>query len=114
MELTEIERNDGISQVALAGKLDIAGLHEVDVLFHGLTAAKQQPAIVDLSGVDYIASLGMGMLISCAQSLQRRGAKMALYGAHGVVDEALRSAAIDQVIPMVDTADAALAVVRAD
>ncbi|MEM9513797.1 MAG: STAS domain-containing protein [Actinomycetota bacterium] len=114
MELAEIERDDGISQVALVGKLDIAGLHEVDVLFHGVTAAKQRPAVVDLSGVEYIASLGMGMLISCAQSLQRRGYKLALYGARGVVDEALRAAAIDQVIPMVDTLDAALTLVRVD
>ncbi|MEM8619537.1 MAG: STAS domain-containing protein [Actinomycetota bacterium] len=108
MELTNLERGDGISHVALAGKLDIAGLHEVDVPFHGLTAAQQRPAIIDLSGLDYIASLGMGMLISCARSLERRGAPMVLYGARGPVDEALRATAIDQIITMVDSEAAAV------
>jgi hypothetical protein len=42
----------------------VNGLHEVDIKFHGATAARSQPAIVDLIELDYIASLGMGMLIS--------------------------------------------------
>lgn len=111
MELTETPRDDGITQVALDGKLDIAGLHDVDVRFHGLTAAKKQPAIVDMSGVEFIASLGMGMLISCAQSLQRSGNKMALYATAGDADTALRSAGIDQAIPMVATEAEAVAAV---
>ena len=111
MELTETARDDGITQVALVGKLDIAGLHEVDIRFHGLTAAKRQPAIVDMTGVEFIASLGMGMLISCAQSLQRNGAKMVLYGTTGDADRALRSAGMDQAIEMVATEAEAVAAV---
>src|SRR3954469_15131943 len=108
MLLQTIERSDGITQVELIGRLDVSGLHEVDIKFHGATAARPHPAIVDLSGLDYIASLGMGMLISCAQSLRRKGHAMVLVGAKGDVDTALRTAGIDQAIPMVPDIDEAL------
>jgi anti-anti-sigma factor len=107
MQLETTPRTDGISQVALIGRLDINGLHEVDIKFHGQTAARAQPAIVDLNKLEYIASLGMGMLISCAQSLRRKGHTMVLAGAQGDVDTALRTAGIDQAIPMVADVDAA-------
>ena len=112
MQLDVTDRTDGISQVALVGKLDITGLHEVDLKFHSLTAAAKQPAIVDLTGLDYIASLGMGMLISCAKSLQIAGETLVLVGAHGMVDTALRTAGIDQAIPMVDSVADAETVLR--
>ncbi len=108
MELDITERNDGIAQVALVGRLDVSGLHEIDVKFHAATAARSLPSVVDLSRLDYIASLGMGMLISCAQSLQRKGKPMVLAGARGDVDNALRSAGIDQAITMVDDVDEAI------
>jgi anti-sigma B factor antagonist len=110
MQLDVLERDDGLTHVALTGRLDVSGLHEVDIKFHGATAARRANALVDISGIDYIASLGMGMFISCAQSLQRHGFQMVLVGAQGDVDEALRTAGIDQGIPMVADADAALAV----
>lgn len=112
MQLDVIERDDGVTHVALTGRLDVNGLHAVDVKFHGVTAARQAPAMVDISGIDYVASLGMGMFISCAQSLQRRGHQMVLVGANGDVDTALRTAGIDQAIPMVSHVDEALAVLQ--
>jgi anti-anti-sigma factor len=108
MQLEAIPRTDGITHVTLIGRLDVTGLHEVDIKFHGATAAHPRPAIVDLSGLEYIASLGMGMLISCAQSLRRKGHAMILVGAKGDVDTALRTAGIDQAIPMVPDVDEAL------
>ena len=111
MLLQATERADGITQVGLIGRLDVSGLHEVDIKFHAATAARPHPAIVDLSGLDYIASLGMGMLISCAQSLRRKGHPMVLVGAHGDVDTALRTAGIDQAIPMAADIDEALRII---
>jgi anti-anti-sigma factor len=108
MQLDVTQRTDGITQVGLVGRLDLNGLHEVDMAFHGQTAARRQPAMIDLSRLDYVASLGMGMLISCAQSLKTKGFAMVMYGAHGDVDTALRSAGLDQAIPMAVDADEAL------
>ena len=111
MLLQATQRTDGITQVALVGRLDVSGLHEVDIKFHGATAARAQPAIIDLTRLEYIASLGMGMLISCAQSLRRKGYGMVLMGAAGDVDTALRTAGIDKAIPMAGDVDEALRII---
>ena len=111
MQLEATERTDGITQVGLIGRLDVSGLHGVDMKFHAATAARSQPAVVDLSGLEYIASLGMGMLISCAQSLKRKGHAMVLVGAYGDVDTAQRRAGIDQAIPMAADVDEALRII---
>ncbi len=101
MEIELVERDDNITQVALIGRLDVQGMHEIDIKFHGYTAARKQPAIVDLSRVEFIASLGMGMLISCAQSLGRSDAKMVLLNPQKEVAETLKAAGVDQTIPVV-------------
>src|SRR6476619_730361 len=111
MLLQTIERSDGITQVELVGRLDVSGLHEVDIKFHCATAARPHPAIVDLTGLEFIASLGMGMLISCAQSLRRKGHPMVLVGATGDVETALRTAGIDKAIPMAADVDEALLII---
>ena len=105
MELRETARNDDITQVALIGKLDVAGLHSVDVKFHSATAARRRNAIVDFSGVDFISSLGIGMLVSCAKSLARHQARMVIVNPQPVVEEVLRLTAIDQAVPIVRTVE---------
>ena len=71
MQITEIHLDNQITHIALAGKLDVPGVHAVDVKFQGYTAARRRPTLVDLSGVEMITSLGMGMFISAARALQR-------------------------------------------
>jgi anti-anti-sigma regulatory factor len=48
------------------------------------------------------------MLISCAKSLQRHGAKMVLLSPPAAVEEALRAVGIDQVIPISHSLENAL------
>lgn len=108
MQLDIVERDDNISQVALIGRLDLHSLNDINLKFHAATAVRSQPAVIDLSQLTYIASLGMGMLISCAQSLHRKGHTMVLYGATGDVETALKTAGLDQAIPLVANLDAAI------
>jgi anti-sigma B factor antagonist len=101
MQITEVRLDNQITHLALVGKLDIVGLHAVDVKFHALTAARRVPALVDISAVDMVSSLGMGMFISCARSLQRHGAKLVLLNPQPHIEEALRAVGIDQGVPIV-------------
>jgi anti-anti-sigma factor len=108
VQLTEVHLDDHITHLALSGRLDVAGLHAVDVKFHGYTAARRRPALVDISGVEMITSLGMGMFLSCARSLQRHGARMVLLNPQPQVEELLKAVGIDQGIPIVRSLDEAL------
>jgi len=108
IELEVLSRNDNVSHVKLKGRLDAVTIRQVDVRFHGETAARRRPAIVDLSELDFITSLGIGMLFGCAKSLRRHGANMVLVGTSGFVDNALRTVGVDEVIPIASTMEDAL------
>jgi len=101
IQLNEVHLDERITHLAIVGQLDIAGLHAIDVKFHGYTAARRRQTLVDISGLDFITSLGMGMFVSCARSLQRHGAKMALLNPQPAVEDALRAVGIDQGVPIV-------------
>jgi anti-anti-sigma factor len=101
MQITEVRLDNQLTHIALSGRLDVAGLHAVDMKFHGYTAARRRPTLVDVSGLELITSLGMGLFISCARSLQRFGARMVLLNPQPQVEEALKAVGVDQGIPIV-------------
>src|SRR5262245_43303743 len=101
IQLNEVCVDERITHMAIVGQLDVAGLHAIDVKFHGYTAARRRPTLVDISALDFISSLGMGMFVSCAKSLLRHGARMVLLNPRPEIEEALKVVGIDQSIPIV-------------
>jgi len=108
MQITEIRLDQDITHLALIGKLDAAGMQGNDIRFSGFTAARRRPTLVDLSQLEFIASLGVGMLISSAKALQRHGAKMVLLSPSDSVEKVLKTLGIDQVIPIAHSLDEGL------
>lgn len=104
-----IEETDALTHVALEGDLDIPGVNAVGDKFYFHLTARRKPAIVDIAGVRFLSSLGIGMLVRVAQSLRRHGVPMVLAGARGGIGETLRMTNIDKVIPMAATREEALA-----
>jgi anti-anti-sigma factor len=112
IELVIVPRTDDITEVKLIGRLDVLGMKQIDVRFHGETAARERSAIVDLSQLEFITSLGIGMLFGCAKSLRRRGRTMVLLGSNGFVDTTLRTVGVHEAIPFATTLEEALQLVR--
>lgn len=107
MELQNIEAGDRITHVALVGKLDMAGVDAIGDEFQGAVAGRGNPAIVDLSQVDFMASMGMGMLVNAARTLKQQGRPMVLLRPQPLVAGALELVKIQLVIPIVDTLEEA-------
>jgi anti-sigma B factor antagonist len=97
-EISELE--GGVKLAKLSGKLDLQGTNEIDNRFAFATATSKLPVIVDLSEVDFLASIGMRMLVSNARAIKMRGAQMVLLNPTPLVKEALVTAGIDQIIPI--------------
>lgn len=112
MELEVVSRDDGILHLALSGRLDILGTGEVEDRFAFQTTTKKTAVLVDLSGVTFIASIGMRLLLSAARGQSQRGGLLVLYGAQPLVKEALQTAGFEQLIPMYDDLDAARAALQ--
>jgi anti-anti-sigma factor len=103
---------DGIIRINVTGRMDIAGAEEVDLQFTGIVSAVTRGAVVDLSGVTFLSSIGIRTLIANAKTLKRRGASMALFGPSPLVTEVLRSVGVTDVIPLFHDLDEAVFVVK--
>ena len=54
MQVDVVDRNDGVVEVALVGKMDTLGADEINLEFHSRTAVQQRPTLVDLSQLEFI------------------------------------------------------------
>ena len=96
-------------RVAFSGRLDVTGVDQTETSFsaHAVPAGKN--VVVDMSDVSFIASLGIRMFIGVARPLLRKGAKMVLFGCQPAVRDVLETAALDELIAIVDDEPAATA-----
>jgi len=108
MELKLVRHDDRCVIVALAGRLDVAGVNAVEPEFLALAADAHKPVVVDLAQVAFLASMAMRMLLSAAKALRRSGAHMVLLNPQELVAKALATAGLDQVIPVAQNLDQAL------
>jgi len=100
VELRVVEHSERLTHVALEGSLDINGVNAVADAFYFNLTSRKRPGIVDMSGVTFIGSLGVGMLVRVAQSLRRQGFRMVLLNPVSTVEGTLRLSSIDKVIPI--------------
>lgn len=108
MEFKVVEREDNVTQIVLVGSLNLDAIHSIEIKFNGYVGGQSRPAIIDVSQVDFVASLGMRMLISNARNLNKAGAKMVLLNPQPIVEQALATAGITEVIPIVRSEEEAL------
>jgi len=101
-------------KITLAGRLDTPGVGAVETRFTAQLVPQGNSAIVDLSAVDFVTSLGIRLLVSTARALQTRRAKLALYGLQDRVRQTFEAMAIQQIVPIRTTEDEALAAVKAE
>ena len=90
VELQTEQMNDGTMMINLLGRLDIVGTNAIDLRFTSLTATNKAKVIVDLSGVDFLASMGVRLLLSNAKALGSRGGKMVICKPDPMVRKVLR------------------------
>jgi anti-sigma B factor antagonist len=113
MEINVQELERGVTLIRLRGRLDLQGVHAVEHKFN-TTAGSRNSLIVDLSGVTYIASMGMRMFLLAGKAMAGRQGKMALLAPSDDLSVVLRTAGIDTAIPIHATqADAVSSLARA-
>jgi anti-anti-sigma factor len=110
MQFTDV---GGVTKAVLGGRLDSLSVGEVETRFIANIVPREQSAVIDLSQVSFIASLGIRMLLGTARALGRNGAKLALFGATDPVMEIIETTAITDIIPVVGSEAEALALVNA-
>ena len=101
-QLVVVEASDVMTYVALRGRLDMTGVEKVEVELAKQTVARRKPAIVDISAVDILASIGVGMLIKTARSMHSYGLIFGVV-ATGLSKETLERLKVNTIFPVVST-----------
>jgi anti-anti-sigma factor len=112
MKITISEHEPGVRRINLSGRIDTVASDSLGLQFTTAVAMEKALVIVDLSGVDFMASLGIGIIVRAHNSLKLRGGKMVLLNPQPVVALVLEKTAIHTVIPIVHTIDEALAILK--
>jgi anti-anti-sigma factor len=95
-----IHESDEVSYVALGGRFDQTGVEEVEQPFTEATTGRGLPTIVDMSGITFMSSLGIGFLYANTKELKKAGCKLVLLNPKGMVETVLGSSKMDRVMPI--------------
>ena len=100
MELQYSELENNIRMIKLTGRLDIIGTGEIETKFAGYCGGENARVIVDLSRVDFLASIGIRLLMLTAKSMHSRGGKMVLLNPTADVLHVLEVTGMPGIIPI--------------
>ena len=105
------EEQDGAVLARLAGRLDTAGVGAIEVPFTAQLSAASKPVLIDLTQVEFVASLGLRLLITLARTRARAAKQTLLFGAKPEVSDILSTSGVDEIIPVVANEGEALGAV---
>ena len=109
MEISSV--GERLVKVTLTGRLDTSGVDRVETRFVAALVPGGNSAIVDLSHVEFVSSMGIRMLISAARSLRTREASLVIYGAPTAINQIFETVSLQEIIPIRSTEAEALAAV---
>jgi anti-anti-sigma factor len=111
MKISELDGNN--LKVTLKGRLDTPGVDRIETVFVAALVPKGRSAIVDLSHVDFVASLGMRMFLTTARGLRLQQARLVLFAPQEPVREVFDGVSLGDLITIVADESAALAALKA-
>ena len=102
------DSKETLRRITITGRLDIPGTDAIATKFAALASSAERRVIVDLRGVDFLASIGIRAIIGNAKAQQQRGGKLVLLvSGDSTVEKTLEITGIPDLIPMFTDADEA-------
>jgi anti-sigma B factor antagonist len=111
MQITISDFSDTAKKVTLIGKLDIAGAETIGLPMAAI-AGTRTDIVIDMVGVEFIASIGIRHLVIAAKAVARGAGKLVLLDPSPVVTEVLLVSGLEQILPIVRSEDDARAMLR--
>jgi anti-sigma B factor antagonist len=108
MQITVSEFGGVGKRVTLVGKLDIAGAETIDLPLATI-AGTRTSIVIDMMGVDFIASIGIRHLVMAAKAVARGSGKLVLLDPTPMVTDVLVTSGLDDFLPIVRSEDEARA-----
>jgi len=102
-----IETDGDHSHVQIIGPLDLSGVQAIELKLLAHTASRRKPAIIDLSQVSFLASLGIGLLLQVSRALAADKHPTVVLSPAAEVEKALRMARLDALLHLADSLETA-------
>jgi len=100
MNISEEQLGNQLFKINLSGRMDVEGVGTIETKLSGMTASPRKAIIVDVSGVQFMSSIGLRALLLNAKAVAKRGGKLVLLNPDSNVRSVLASSGIDQLIPI--------------
>ncbi|HEX8085656.1 MAG TPA: STAS domain-containing protein [Solirubrobacteraceae bacterium] len=111
--MTKLDAATGpVPTIAPTGALDLATSRGLQTRLAELAGESGQEAILDLSGVSFIDSVGLGVVLKAASRFHRQAKRLFIVAPPGPVHRILDFAGVTDRLAVVETVDEARAVIR--
>jgi len=108
MEITVSDFGGSAKKVTLVGKLDIVGADKIGLPLAAV-AGTRTDLVIDMTDVDFIASIGIRQLVMAAKAVSRGAGKLVLLDPKPMVTEVLLVSGLQDILPIVRSEDEARA-----
>ena len=112
MDMTIEDLAGGARKAVLRGRMDFDGAAGIEAGLKA-AAASAEGLVIDLAGVDFLASMGVRALMLCARTLSGRGRRVVLAAPQPNIAKVLHASGADEVMAVYDSPEAAAAALAA-
>ncbi len=105
----DVSERDGYSVLAVSGEVDVATVPRLREQLHGLVAEGNIRIIVDLDGVDFLDSTGLGVLVGALKRVRSNDGELALVCTQPRIRKVFEVTGLTKVFALYDSVDEAVA-----
>ena len=109
---TQSETVSGVLIVRPKGRIDSKTARDFEESLLIKLEQDKQPALVDFTGVDYISSAGLRVLLMAGKTCSKIGTKFAMFGMREHIREVIAISGFLQILTLKDSEEEALAAVQ--
>lgn len=102
---TEVQRQNDVTIVAIKGALADEGILKAREVLHETLGTGVQKIAIEMQGVNYVSSSGIGMLVSVLKKAHQANIDLALCGLQSDIQELFQLTRLDQVFSIARDVD---------
>ena len=106
---TEVTENSGWTVVNIYGELDVSSSPRMREILIELVSDGSTRLVLDLDGVDFLDSTGLGTIISALKRARTHGGDLRLVCTQARITRLFQITGLDKAVPLLSTLDAAVA-----
>jgi anti-sigma B factor antagonist len=110
----QVTEHDICAVLTVTGEVDVATAPQLRQEAVRLTTGGQANLVMDLSGVDFLDSTGLGVIVGVLKRARTHGGELAIAGAENHVRKVFDITRISDVLPMFATVEEACAAITSE